>query len=345
MRFVTYSVPGRRPAPGIGRPDGGVISVEAVLRDGSRTADAAPAPATVAALLGSPPSVWGRLREAVDEAEADPERALDRGWLVARDQVSLHAPLGEKVLVLCTGANYRSHLDEMGEDPPEKAAWCVKSPNAVIGPGRPIALPARHADQVDYEGELCVVFGRACHAVSAEDANDYIAGFTILNDVSARDALPGLAAASTPEQGRWAWTDMLLGKQFPTFAPLGPAVVTVDEIPDPAGLHLTTRVNGVVMQDADLCDLIFDIPTLVEQMSRYFSFAPGDVLSTGTPGGVGVARRPPAFLRPGDTVEVEVDGIGVLSNGVAAAADVAVDVADGAAVGPSGRTADRTAAG
>jgi len=308
MRLVTYATPVAPPQPGIELPDGSVIRVARVLGE--------QAPATVARLLGAMPQVRERLDEAVAAVVADPGRATSDGLRVAADAVRLLAPLGERVLVVCTGANYRSHLQEMGEEPPEKPAWFIKNPNSVIGPGEPIRLPAGHADQVDFEGELCVVFGRLCHDVAAADANSYLAGYTVLNDVSARDALPGVAAAETPEQGRWAWTEMLLGKQFPSFAPLGPAVVTADEIDDPADLRLTTTVNGAVMQEATTGDLAVDVPTLVAQLSRYFAFQPGDVLSTGTPAGVGVARTPPVFLRPGDTVTVEVKGVGALINPV-----------------------------
>ena len=157
---------------------------------------------------------------------------------------------------------------------------------------------------------------RPCFAVRAADAWDYVAGYTLLNDVSARDALPGLARASTPLEGRWAWTDMLLGKQFPTFGPVGPAVVTADEIGDPGALRLTTTVNGVTMQDAPVSDLAVGIPELIEAFSRYFPFQPGDVISTGSPAGVGAGRKPPVYLRPGDVVTVAVTGIGELTNTV-----------------------------
>lgn len=178
-------------------------------------------------------------------------------------------------------------------------------------------MPAEFPDHVDYEGELCVVIGKPCHAVRAEDAWAFVAGYTLLNDVSARDAFPGLAAATTPLEGRWAWTDMLLGKQFPTFGPIGPAVVTADEFDDVGALRLTTTLNGRTVQDALVSDLAVGVPELIEQFSRYFPFQPGDVISTGTPAGVGAGRRPPLYLRHGDVVTVAVEGIGELTNPVA----------------------------
>ncbi|MBO0832592.1 MAG: fumarylacetoacetate hydrolase family protein, partial [Actinobacteria bacterium] len=171
-------------------------------------------------------------------------------------------------------------------------------------------------DHVDYEGELCVVIGKSCHRVRAEEAWGYVAGYTLLNDVSARDYLPALAAARTAIEGRWAWTDNLLAKQFPTFAPVGPAVLTADEVNDASTLRLTTTVNGEIMQDALLSDLAVDVPHLIEQFSRYFVFQPGDVISTGTPAGVGAGRQPPAYLRDGDVVTIAVNEIGELTNPV-----------------------------
>jgi 2-keto-4-pentenoate hydratase/2-oxohepta-3-ene-1,7-dioic acid hydratase in catechol pathway len=182
----------------------------------------------------------------------------------------------------------------------------------VIGTGASVRIPAEAPDMVDFEDEFCVVFGRSCHAVKAAEAMDYIGGYTIINDVSARDAFPGLARATTPEEGRWAWTDMLLGKQYPTFCPMGPAVVTADEIADPEKLAVRTTLNGQLMQDGHTSDLLTGISELIEQMSQYFSFEPGDVLSTGTPAGVGMGRNPQVFMRAGDEVRVSVENIGEL---------------------------------
>ncbi|WP_454197324.1 fumarylacetoacetate hydrolase family protein [Nocardia sp. Marseille-Q1738] len=276
----------------------------------------ADAPPTAAALLAVLPKTRERLTAALAAVDHDPDRALQRGSLLAADEVTLHAPLGERTLLLCTGGNFRSHLAEMGEQPPERIPWAIKSPNAVVGTGEPLVLPAGAPHMVDFEGELAIVFGRPAHAVSAADAMAYIGGYTILNDVSDRSSLREIGAARTPAEGRWAWVNMLAGKQYPSFSPLGPAILTADEVPDPADLRLSTTLNGVVMQDASLAELAVDIPHLVEQLSAQFSFLPGDIVTTGTPAGVGVARTPPVFLRPGDTITVEVGGIGALTNPV-----------------------------
>lgn len=308
MRFVTYSRHGEPPAPGIECSSGAIIDVAAVLGHNNYP--------TVARLMGAEKDTFDRLGSALAAAEND-VAALGNKVLLP-GTFRLRSPLGERVLIVCGGANYRSHLAEMGEEPSGELAWFVKNPNAVIGSGEPIVLPPTLPDQVDFEGELCIVFGRACHAVSEEDAMSYVGGYTILNDVSARDALPSVMSAATALQGRFAWMNMLLGKQFPTFSPLGPAVVTADEIEDPGDLQLVTTVNGVQMQNANTADLNDDIPQLIAKLSRYFNFAPGDVLSTGTPAGVGVGRKPPVFLQPGDIVEVSVTGVGSLVNSVAA---------------------------
>jgi 2-keto-4-pentenoate hydratase/2-oxohepta-3-ene-1,7-dioic acid hydratase in catechol pathway len=289
-----------RPEAGVQLPTGDVVPVRAAL--------GAEAPATVAGVLAGGPALLDRLAAAVAASDA----------VVPADRVRLRAPLGEQELVVCAGANYRSHLREMGEpEVPDKPAWFIKNSRAVVGPGASIVRPAQFPDQVDYEGELCVVIGKPCHGVHAADAWEYVAGYTLLNDVSARDAFPGLAAARTPTEGRWAWSEMLLGKQFPTFGPIGPAVVTADEIDDVSALWLTTVVNGRTVQDAPVSDLAVGVPELVEQFSRYFAFQPGDVISTGTPAGVGAGRRPPVYLQPGDVVTVAVAEIGELTNVVA----------------------------
>jgi 2-keto-4-pentenoate hydratase/2-oxohepta-3-ene-1,7-dioic acid hydratase in catechol pathway len=308
VRFVTYSRHGEPPAPGIACRSGAVIDVAAVLGHNHYP--------TVARLIGAEKSTLDELERALAAAEND-VASLDNKVLPP-GTYRLHSPLGERVLIVCAGANYRSHLAEMGEEPSGELAWFVKNPNAVIGPGEPIILPPTLPEKVDFEGELCIVFGRACHAVCEEDAMSYVGGYTILNDVSARDALASVTAASTPEQGRYAWMNMLLGKQFPTFSPIGPAVVTADEIEDPSDLQLVTTVNGAQMQNANTADLSVGIPQLIAKLSRYFNFAPGDVLSTGTPAGVGVGRKPPVYLQAGDVVEISVEGVGSLVNGVAA---------------------------
>ncbi len=308
MRLVTIESGTGGGVSGVQLSDGAVVLASAAL--------GAEHPGTVAGLFRAGPKMLRRLDEAAQAVAADRELAVAQGSLVAAADARLLEPMGERVLLICAGANYRAHLAEMGEDVPEKAAYFAKSPNSIVGTGHPIYLPRAFPDQVDWEGELCFVFGKDCHDVKAADAWDYIGGFTLLNDVSARDNFPPIMSAKTPIEGRWAWTDMLLGKQFPTFGPLGPAVVTDDEIGDPETMRLQTIVNGVVMQDAPISDLAVGIPALVEQFSRYYSFQAGDIISTGTPSGVGFGHRPPIFLKNGDTVTVTIEQIGSLTNSV-----------------------------
>ncbi|MGW6459076.1 fumarylacetoacetate hydrolase family protein [Streptomyces sp. NPDC055078] len=308
MRLVSYSDSSGRPAPGADLPDLGVVDLSRVL-----DAHGLAVPSSVADIFRRGQDYQDTVRGVLAKVTAEPQRTREQGWL-APAPVTLLAPLGERVLIVAAGVNYRTHILEMGGEPPKKAAWFVKSPHSVVGTGASVRIPPGAPDMVDFEGEFCVVFGRGCHAVKAADAMDYIGGYTIINDVSARDAVPAIATAGTPEEGRWAWTDMLLGKQYPTFCPMGPAVVTADEISDPENLAIRTTLNGRLMQDGHTSDLLTGIAELIEQLSRYFSFEPGDVLSTGTPAGVGMGHQPPVFMRAGDEVRVSVEGIGDLVN-------------------------------
>ncbi|MGW4029509.1 fumarylacetoacetate hydrolase family protein [Streptomyces sp. NPDC004838] len=308
MRLVSYADPSGRPAPGVDLPDLGVVDLSRVLE-----AHGVVAPSTVADVFRRGQDYQDTVRGVLAKVGAEPRRAKELGWLVPQP-ATLLAPLGERVLIVAAGVNYRSHVLEMGGEPPRKAAWFVKSPHSVVGTGAAVRIPAGAPDMVDFEGEFCVVFGRRCHAVKPADAMDYIGGYTIINDVSARDAVPKVTSATTPEDGRWAWTDMLLGKQYPTFCPMGPAVVTADEIADPENLAIRTTLNGRLMQDGNTSDLLTGIADLIGDLSQYFSFEPGDVLSTGTPAGVGMGHNPPVFMRAGDEVRVSVEGIGELVN-------------------------------
>ena len=181
-----------------------------------------------------------------------------------------------------------------------------KGPNTVQNPGDPIELPRTlRSDKVDYECELVVVIGKRCRNVSRKDALGHVLGYTCGNDVSARDW-----------QGEWGGSQWCRGKTFDTFMPLGPCLVTRDEIPDPAGLKIRTVLNGEVMQDWNTDDLIFDVPTLIEFLSGSTTLDAGTIISTGTPHGVGMARKPPVWLKAGDEVTVEVERIGKLTNPV-----------------------------
>ena len=200
------------------------------------------------------------------------------------------APL-EPSVVLCTGLNYRQHAEETGAPIPKFPVLFMKSPGALQRPGGPILLPRfLRSDKVDYECELAVVIGKTCRNVRRSEALSYVAGYTCANDVSARDW--------QKEGGGSQWCR---GKTFDTFLPLGPCLVTPDELPDPQTLRIRTLVNGEVLQDSSTADMIFDVATLIEFYSGSTTLLPGTVILTGTPSGVGMARQPPRFLQPGDS--------------------------------------------
>ncbi len=208
--------------------------------------------------------------------------------------------------ILCIGLNYRKHAAEGGQDIPNYPVLFMKTSSALQNPGGPIVLPRQLAsDAVDYECELVVIIGRECHNVSRENALDYVLGYTCGNDVSARDW--------QLKKGGSQWCR---GKTFATFAPIGPCLVTTDEISNPNTLGIRTILNGETMQDWNTDDMIFDVPTLIEFLSGSTVLAPGTAIFTGTPHGVGGARKPPVFLKDGDSITVEIDGIGQLTNPV-----------------------------
>jgi 2-keto-4-pentenoate hydratase/2-oxohepta-3-ene-1,7-dioic acid hydratase in catechol pathway len=232
------------------------------------------------------------------------------GGLTLTDRpVPLHrrlAPL-DPATVFCIGLNYREHARETGAPAPEYPVVFMKGVHTVQHPGQPILIPQwMPSTQVDFECELAVVIGRRCKNVARSEALDYVLGYTCANDVSARDW-----------QKKGGGTQWCRGKGFDTFCPLGPVLVTRDEIPDPRTLKLRTRVNGEILQDSSTSDMIFDVATLIEFLSGSTTLLPGTVILTGTPQGVGMARNPPRFLQPGDDVTVEIDRIGALQNPVA----------------------------
>ncbi len=225
------------------------------------------------------------------------------------DVARLLAPV-QPPIVLCIGLNYRAHAEETGAKIRDWPVLFTKGPNAVQNPGDPIELPTHlQSDEVDYEGELAVVLGRSCKNVSRDEALEYVLGYTCANDVSARDW-----------QKKWGGGQWCRGKTFDTFCPLGPVLVTADEIPHPNAFRITTTLNGQVMQDSSTADMIFDVPALIEFLSGSTTLLPGTVISTGTPAGVGMARDPQVWLKPGDEVTVEIEKIGRLTNPVVAEA-------------------------
>ncbi len=235
-----------------------------------------------------------------------PRGARGELLLSALAEVELLAPVPRPGKLLCIGLNYRDHADEVGMKVPERPILFSKYANCVVGPGEPIVLPTI-SEEVDYEAELAVVIGREAKGVSEEDALEYVAGYTLMNDVSARDLQLRIGG------GQWVW-----GKSLDSFAPLGPALVTRDEVPDPHNLSISLRLNGETMQQSNTRNLIFNVPQLVSFLSQGITLEPGDVIATGTPPGVGDGRKPPVYLKEGDDVVVEIQGIGVLENPVVA---------------------------
>jgi len=221
----------------------------------------------------------------------------------ALDKVKLLAPVAPPN-ILAIGLNYRLHALESGHELPDHPALFIKATTSLCHPGDAIVLPAVAPDEVDYECELAVIIGRKARNVSPDDAPDHVLGYTCANDVSARDCQRRLDV-------QWA-----RAKSFDTFCPLGPWIET-DLDPDHAGIR--TRLNGQVMQDGNTDDLIFSVSELISHLSHSLTLLPGTVILTGTPPGVGFARSPQVFLRPGDVVEIEIDGIGVLRNPVVSA--------------------------
>lgn len=218
--------------------------------------------------------------------------------------VRLRAPILNPRKIICLGLNYRDHAQETKAEIPTDPILFSKYPTAIIGPGDPILLPAV-SKEVDYEAELAFIIARPGRHISKAQALDHVAGYTVFHDVSARDyqiRKPG---------GQW-----MSGKTFDTFAPMGPALVTQEDIPDPHVLDIRCTVSGEVLQSSNTKHLIFSIPDIVAYCSHIFTLEPGDVVATGTPGGVGFARKPPRFLRDGDVAVLEIQGIGALRNPV-----------------------------
>jgi len=217
------------------------------------------------------------------------------------------APISPSVLI-GIAQNYRGHAMEMGGDIPERPVFFIKLPGTLQDPGKPIVLP-RHlrSDKVDFESELAVVIGKTCRNVSESEALDYVLGYTAANDVSARDW-----------QKEWGGGQFCRGKGFDTFCPLGPVLVTPDEIPDPGKLSIKGYLNGEEMQNGHTSDLIFSVPQLIAFLSGSTTLPAGTVILTGTPSGVGAARKPPTFLKEGDSYTVEIEKIGKLTNPVRA---------------------------
>ena len=226
------------------------------------------------------------------------------GARLAEDEVELLAPILNPPKMFGIGENYAAHAVETGNVPPENVVVFAKYSTTIVGPDAPIVLP-KISHKVDYEAELGVVIGVGGRNIPPGQAYEHVVGYVPFHDVSARDY----------QMRTTQWT---LGKNFDTFSPMGPALVTADEIADPHDLGIRCRVSGETLQEANTGDMIFDIPTLIAELSSVMTLEAGDVIATGTPPGVGMARTPPRWLRPGDVTEVEIDGLGVLRNPVVA---------------------------
>lgn len=251
-----------------------------------------------------PQSAIEFIRKSEHWQQAAVEFASSAESKVALSGIKLDAPVRNSQKLICIGKNYAQHAAEMGGESPEIPVVFSKFESAINCPEGPILLPAI-SNQVDFEAELVVVIGRRGKNIPEKEAMDYVFGYCCGNDISARDWQKGKPG------GQW-----LLGKTFDGFAPLGPYITTKDEIPDPHDLRIQLRLNGETMQDSSTSHLIFRIDFLIAHLSKFVTLEPGDLIFTGTPAGVGAGRNPQIFLKPGDQIEVEIQGLGVLKNHV-----------------------------
>jgi len=249
------------------------------------------------------PRALAFVRDLGDDALAGAQRVMPAA-VVSLSDIRLLAPVPRPGKLICIGLNYKDHAAESKMTPPTVPVTFSKYVTAVTHPASPVYLPAA-SQQVDYEAELAVVIGRRAKHVPRERAYEYVLGYTNLNDVSARDL-------------QFADKQWQRGKSCDSFAPMGPVIVTGDEVPDPHALRIRLRLNGKVMQDSSTAQLIFGVDRLIAFLTETVTLEPGDVIATGTPSGVGFARTPPVYLAPGDIMEVEVEGLGILSNPVLA---------------------------
>ncbi|MGD0052382.1 MAG: fumarylacetoacetate hydrolase family protein [Vulcanimicrobiaceae bacterium] len=249
-------------------------------------------PDSLAGLLaGGPPALERAARAAATAGPA---------YRTARDEVTLLPPIPAPGKIICIGLNYRDHAAEVKLELPTSVAVFAKWPNVLIADGAPIVIPAA-SSKVDYEAELAFVIGTRAHHVAEADAFSVIGGYTCFNDVSVRDY-----QARTSQ-----WT---MGKVWDTHGPCGPVLVTRDELPDPGNLRIRCSIDGETLQDSSTSQMVFSVPRLVAELSAVMTLEPGDIVSTGTPAGVGVSRNPRRWIRPGERVRVEIEGIGALEN-------------------------------
>jgi len=296
MRLISFT-----DDPGPGTADGRSAWPRPGLVVGDEVVDlsdpAVGLPVDMAELLSLGPAALDRARQA----------SSGRAARYPLASVRRHAPVPQPPAILAIGMNYRAHVAEMGREPPEYQYWFNKQRTSISGPGDPIVLPTV-STMVDYEGELAMVIGRRCQHIPAARAMEVVAGFTVINDVSARD-------------WQWRTPTFTVGKSFDTHAPCGPELVTTDELGDPGHLALRTWVNDELRQDSTTADLIFGCAAMIEYLTTAFPLEPGTIIATGTPAGVGAGFDPPRFLDDGDVVRIEIEGIGELSNPVVQGAE------------------------
>jgi 2-keto-4-pentenoate hydratase/2-oxohepta-3-ene-1,7-dioic acid hydratase in catechol pathway len=281
MKLVTYTRE-RRSSVGALLGDDAIVDLPSTDRS---------IPADMLELLRGGPAMMERARAAAAKAQE----------CIALAGVTLEAPIARPGKVLAIGLNYRDHAEESGQAIPARPVVFAKVSTCITGPGKPVHRP-KLSGGLDWEGELCFVIGAAGRHISAADAPAYVAGYMIGNDISVRD---------------WQFHSptWMMGKGFDTHGPIGPWLVTSDEV-DPSALAIATYVNGDRVQASNTSQLIFDVGAIIEYLSAAFTLEPGDVVFTGTPAGIGASRKPPLFLKVGDVVRVEIDGLGVLENPV-----------------------------
>lgn len=269
-------------------------------------------PNAMPALLAGGADGLDVVRRVIDRADAETARLREVGALKPLAAVTLMAPVPRPGILLSHGRAYKSHLREMNRtQPPENPSAFLKNINSIVGTGTPIRLPPQFPDMVDQEAEFSIVFGAPCHNIKEDEAMKCVAGYTMINDVSARNWVENFQKTGDPDLNR-------MGKQLPGFTPMGPLIATKDEIPDPHDVTIKSMINDRVMQDAQTSDLIWTIPYLIAFFARWYAFKPGDVLSTGSPAGVGYGRNPKVFIQPGDVISVMASGVGTLKNPIVA---------------------------
>ncbi|MFZ2980774.1 MAG: fumarylacetoacetate hydrolase family protein, partial [Sphingobium sp.] len=306
MKLVTIAGPAGG-SPGAVLQSGEIIDLRLAARLGSLDQWI---PSSVIGILAGGDAGLALVGDLVEHTEASDLRQrsmLAEKGAILPESTRLLSPVPAPTMVVAAGLAYNSHLKEMsGTPPPRHPTGFLKIPASITGSGANVRLPPHAAEHMDYEGELAVIFGKHCHCVEAENSLDHVAGYSVANDFSARDWVYDAWRAEGAWEARLTWEVNIMGKQFPGFTAVGPWLVTRDELSDIGNQKLTTHINGQMVQESPISDTIFSLADTIAHFSRWYSFCPGDILLTGTPAGVGVGRKPPLFLKPGDRVEVGI---------------------------------------